>query len=112
LGIPTTFAAACVVEAAGVLASVIWPSAPGVFVAAVLVGGAFMGLTALGLMGARAHPTDGPRRPLPLMTGALRVGQIVGLLFAGILSDHLGSFMMPSIVAALALVIAAGLAAM
>jgi len=112
LGIPTTFAAACVVEAAGVLASVIWPSALGVFVAAVLVGGTFMGLTALGLMGARARTTDDPRRAIALMTGAFGVGQIVGPLFAGILSDHLGSFMTPSIVAALALVIAAGLAAM
>jgi cyanate permease len=35
------------------------------------------------------------------------LGQIVGPFFAGIASDRLGSFTAPSIVAALALVIAA-----
>jgi hypothetical protein len=43
LGIPIAFAAACVVEAAGVLASVIWPSTLGIFVAAILVGGTIAG---------------------------------------------------------------------
>src|SRR3984893_9121008 len=43
-------------------------------------------------------------------TGAFVLGQIVGPLFVGILSDRLGSFTAPSIVAALGLVIAALLA--
>ena len=43
-------------------------------------------------------------------TGAFGLGQIVGPLFVGILSDRLGSFTAPSIVAALGLVIAALLA--
>lgn len=111
LGYSATFAAACIVEAAGVLASVMWPSALGVFVAAILVGGTFMGLTALGLLGARARAAGDPRRVVALMTGAFGLGQIVGPLFAGIVSDYLGSFTAPSIVAALALVIAAALAA-
>jgi hypothetical protein len=45
------------------------------------------------------------------MTGAFGLGQIVGPLFAGIVSDQLGSFTAPSIVAALALGVAAVLAA-
>ena len=45
------------------------------------------------------------------MTGAFGLGQIVGPLFAGIASDWLGSFTAPSIVAALALILAAVLAA-
>jgi len=49
IGIPAAFAIACIVEAAGVLASVAWPTTLGVFSAAILVGGTFMGLTALGL---------------------------------------------------------------
>jgi predicted MFS family arabinose efflux permease len=110
LGIPATFAAACVVEAAGVLASVVWPSTLGVFLAAILVGGTFMGLTALGLMEARARATGDPRRVIALMTVAFGLGQIVGPLFAGIVSDRLGSFTTPSIVAALALGVAALLA--
>jgi predicted MFS family arabinose efflux permease len=110
-GIQAAFAIACIVEALGVLASVAWPSVLGVFLAAVLVGGTFMGLTALGLMGARARVVGDPRRGLALMTGAFGLGQIVGPLFAGIASDRLGSFTAPSIVAALALVLAALLAA-
>jgi predicted MFS family arabinose efflux permease len=111
VGISATFAAACVVEAAGVLASVAWPSALGVFLAAVLVGGTFMGLTALGLLGARARVAGDSRPVVALMTGAFGLGQVVGPLFAGIVSDQLGSFTAPSIVAALALGAAAVLAA-
>jgi predicted MFS family arabinose efflux permease len=110
-GIQAAFAMACIVEALGVLASVAWSSVLGVFPAAILVGGTFMGLTALGLMGARARAVGDPRRVLALMTGAFGLGQIVGPLFAGIASDWLGSFTAPSIVAALALILAALLAA-
>jgi predicted MFS family arabinose efflux permease len=111
IGIPATFAIACIVEAAGVLASVAWPTTLGVFLAAILVGGTFMGLTALGLMGARARAIGDPRRALALMTGAFGVGQIIGPIFAGFASDRLGSFTASSIVAALALLAAALLAA-
>jgi predicted MFS family arabinose efflux permease len=110
LGLPGAFAIACLVEAAGVLASVMWPTTVGVFLAAILVGGTFMGLTALGLMEARARTSGDARRALALMTGAFGLGQIVGPLFAGIASDRLGSFTAPSIVAALGLLIAALLA--
>jgi predicted MFS family arabinose efflux permease len=109
LGISTTFAVACLVEAVGVLASVVWPSTLGVFLAAILVGGTFMGLTALGFMGARARATGDPHRILALMTGAFGLGQIVGPIFAGVLSDRLGSFTVPSIVAAFALLVAAAI---
>ena len=111
IGIPATFAIACIVEAAGVLASVAWPTTLGVFLAAILVGGTFMGLTALGLMGARARAIGDPRRALALMTGAFGFGQIIGPMFAGFASDRLGSFTAPSIVAALGLLAAALLAA-
>jgi predicted MFS family arabinose efflux permease len=110
-GIQAAFAIACIVEAMGVLASVVWPSVLGVFLAAILVGGTFMGLTALGLIGARARAVGDPRRVLALMTGAFGLGQIVGPFFAGIASDRLGSFTAPSIVAALALILAALLTA-
>jgi MFS family permease len=48
IGIPAAFTIACIVEAAGVLASVAWPTTLGVFLAAILVGGTFMGLLRLG----------------------------------------------------------------
>ncbi|MGH7094511.1 MAG: YbfB/YjiJ family MFS transporter, partial [Stellaceae bacterium] len=110
LGIAAAFALACAVEAVGVLASVAWPSASGVLLAAVLVGGTFMGLTALGLMRACTLAAGDARRPLAMMTGAFGVGQIVGPAFAGIVSDRLGGFTVPSIVAMAALLVAAFLA--
>ncbi|MBV9552114.1 MAG: YbfB/YjiJ family MFS transporter [Alphaproteobacteria bacterium] len=110
LGIPWAFALACLVEAVGVLASVGWQRTAGVFAAAILVGGTFMGLTALGLVGARNLATGEPRRALALITGAFGFGQIVGPAFAGFVSDRLGSFTLPSGVAAAALLVAAILA--
>lgn len=111
LGIQRTFAVACAMEAAGVLASVAWRTPAGIFAAAVLVGGTFMGLTALGLIRARALAAEGdPQRALALMTGAFGLGQIVGPAFAGFLSDRLGSFTAPSLVAVAALLAAALLA--
>jgi predicted MFS family arabinose efflux permease len=70
-----------------------------------------MGLTALGLVRARALAAGDPRRVLALMTGAFGVGQIVGPSFAGMLSDRLGSFAVQSLAAVAALLIAAILAA-
>ena len=108
-GIPMAFAAACVIEACGVLASVAWRSELGIFVAAILVGGTFMGLTALGLVRARALASGDPRAVLALMTASFGLGQIIGPSFAGVLSDRLGNFTVPSVVAALALLLAGGL---
>jgi MFS family permease len=47
--------------------------------------------------------------PNPLMSGAFGLGQIFGPAFAGIVSDRLGSFTVPSIIAAVALLFAAAL---
>ncbi|MFZ2003787.1 MAG: YbfB/YjiJ family MFS transporter, partial [Stellaceae bacterium] len=115
IGLPRAFALACVVEAVGVLASVAWQTTAGVFVAAILVGGTFMALTALGLMRGRelaqnGEPGGDARRALALMTSAFGIGQIIGPYFAGIVSDWLGSFTVPSVAAAAALLIAAVLA--
>jgi predicted MFS family arabinose efflux permease len=113
-GIPKAFAIAALTEAAGVLASVLWPSPAGICVAAVLVGATFMGLTALGLMRGRelaqGDPQGDPRRAMAAMTGAFGVGQIVGPILAGIVSDATGGFGIPSVAAAAALVLAAWLA--
>jgi predicted MFS family arabinose efflux permease len=112
IGIQSAFSTAALAEAAGVLASVVWPSEIGICVAAVLVGGTFMGLTALGLVRGRelaqANPTLGdPRRVMAAMTGAFGAGQIVGPSLAGAVSDALGGFAVPSVAAAGALVLAA-----
>jgi len=110
IGIARAFALACALEASGVAASVLWLAAPGVLLAAVSLGGTFMGITALGLVWARRLSRGDPRRTLALMTAAFGLGQIVGPAFAGALSDATGSFLLPSLAAAAALVVAALLA--
>jgi predicted MFS family arabinose efflux permease len=109
IGLAAAFAVAALAEAAGVLASVVWPSTVGICVAAVLVGGTFMGLTALGLMRGRELAAGDPRRVMAVMTGAFGVGQIVGPALAGVVSDATGGFGVPSVAAAGALMVAAWL---
>jgi MFS family permease len=73
------------------------------------LGGTFMGLTALGLAEARTMALANPRPALALMTAAFGFGQVIGPALAGALSDRLGSFALPSLIAAAALVAAAAI---
>jgi predicted MFS family arabinose efflux permease len=109
-GILQAFAGACLVEAAGVAASVMWISVPGILIAVICLGGTFMGLTALGLGAARRLSAGDPRRNMALMTAAFGGGQVVGPVLAGLVFDRLGSFVWPSLAAAAALIASAGLA--
>lgn len=108
---PRAFALAALVDALGVLGTVLWRSNTGVFLGTVLVGGTFMGLTALGLAQGRELARNNSQRGLALMTGAFGLGQIVGPTFAGALSDRLGSLTVASVTAAAALIAAAVLVA-
>jgi predicted MFS family arabinose efflux permease len=110
IGVLGAFGAACIVEAAGVLSSVVWVSTSGILVAAICLGGTFMAITALGLMAARKLAPASADRSIAWMTVAFGAGQIVGPGLAGVLSDRTGSFAVPSMAAAAALVLAAGLA--
>jgi len=107
LGIARTFAVACLVEAVGVATSVLWPTRGGALLAAVLLGGTVMGITALGLAGGRRLAAGDPRRALGLLTAAFGVRQIVGPALAGFLYDRTGDFIVPSLLAAAALAAAA-----
>src|SRR5215475_5210570 len=107
IGILPAFAVASLVEAAGVAASVLWLQTMGVVIAALFLGGTFMGLTALGLIAAREAGEGDPRGRIALMTAAFGLGQIVGPAVAGFAYDATGSLVMPSLAAAVALVIAA-----
>jgi predicted MFS family arabinose efflux permease len=109
LGLAQAFALACVVEAIGVAASV-RPTTLAVLLAAALLGGTFMGLTALGLIGGRRLSTGDPRTTLAVMTATFGLGQIVGPAFAGHVHDVSGSFLGSALVAAAALLVGALLA--
>ena len=104
-----SFAVACLVEAAGVALSVLGGDVGLLLLAAGLLGGTFMGITALGLVNARLLSTSHPRRSLALMTASFGLGQMIGPSFAGLLYDLLGSYLLPSLIAAAALAAAAAL---
>ena len=105
-----SFAAACVVGAAGVALSSFGDSIALLVVAAVLFGGTFMGLTAVGLIHARDLSVGDPRRSLALMTASFGFGQMIGPFVAGLLHDQLGSYLVPTLLAITAFAAAAGLA--
>jgi len=107
IGLAIAFALACVTEAVGVAASVEWATVTGGCLSAVLLGGTFMGITALGLVGARRLSAGDARRTLAFMTAAFGLGQMIGPTFAGLIRDHTGSFVLPTVTAAVALVLAA-----
>ncbi|WP_040617463.1 YbfB/YjiJ family MFS transporter [Roseibium sp. TrichSKD4] len=110
-GARRAIALACLTEAVGVSLTVL-SQEPLIFrFGAALLGGTFMGITALGLVEARAHlaklGTADPRRILALMTASFGLGQMAGPWFAGELYTLTGSFEAPTLCAAAALVVAA-----
>ena len=106
LGKARGFALACLTEGIGVALSVLGSGALAVLLAAALLGGTFMGITALGLVYARALTTGDPRRSIALMTAAFGLGQMIGPGFAGYAYGFGQSFLLPSLVAAFALLVA------
>lgn len=109
-GTSTAFSLAALTEALGVLATVGQPGMAALCMAGVLLGGTFMGLTALGLMRARELATGDPRRAMAAMTASFGIGQIVGPAVAGFVSDLTGGFSLASVLAAFGLGVAAWLA--
>ncbi len=109
IGLTATFAVGCVVEAAGVLASVAIPGPAGPVIGGVLLGGTFIAVTAYGLQAGRQLAAAAPRRVFALMTASFGVGQIIGPILAGYGADWTGSFAAPSAGAALALLAAAAI---
>ena len=108
LGELPAYAWSCAIQAVGVALSVLWPTTTGAIAAALLLGGTYMGSTALGLTAVRRLAAE-PRQALARMTAAFGLGQMIGPLFAGLVADRTGSFLVPSLAAALGLMIAAGL---
>jgi predicted MFS family arabinose efflux permease len=110
IGLINAFALACIIEAIGVAASVLWMTPAGLILASALLGGTFVGITALGLIAARRMTAGDPRRVLAQMTAAFGLGQIIGPPLAGRLFDLTQSFVSSSLIATAALCVAAVLA--
>ena len=109
IGNPASFALACLVEAVGVAITVAVAHPAAVVAGAALLGGTFMGLTALGLIMGRSLAEGDPRRMLAVLTASFGLGQMIGPAFAGYLSEITGSYAAPSYAAATLLVVAAAL---
>lgn len=113
LGNPASIALACLAEAAGVAATVLFDSTAAVLIGGALLGGTFMGITALGMTTAReislSSSNADPRRMLGLIVAAFGAGQMIGPAFGGYIAGLTGSFVVPSLVASGMLVVAAGL---
>jgi predicted MFS family arabinose efflux permease len=110
IGVLNAFAAACAVEAVGVAISVEWVTIPGVCLSALLLGGTVMGITVLGFIAGRMLSAGHPHQTFARMTASFSIGQMVGPILAGFLSQRFGDFRVASLIAAGALVVAAALA--
>ncbi len=97
-------ALASLLQAVGIAAGVLNPGTIGLLASGLLVGATFMGITALGFAVAQDLAPDVRRRVTAMLTAAFGVGQIVGPTLAGILADRTGSFLLPSALAAVALI--------
>jgi predicted MFS family arabinose efflux permease len=107
IGLASAFAISCMVEAAGVVASVAAGGYVGPLIGGILLGGTFIPVTAMGLKLGRSLAGSAPRRVLAWMTAAFGLGQILGPIAAAFVAARTGSFVAPSLMAAAALVAAA-----
>lgn len=104
-GLGAAYVAALGLQAVGVLGSVSLPPTSGAIFGGLLLGATFMVVTAYGLQIGRKLSPESPRRALAVMTAAFGTGQIIGPLAAGWLAQGRGSFTLPTVVAAAALLV-------
>jgi predicted MFS family arabinose efflux permease len=104
------YALACLLQAIGVAAGGLWSTPAAALIAALLLGGTFMGITALGFAAARSLGAQHQRRSFAVITAGFGLGQIAGPIVAGVLLDRTHSFATPSLLAAGAVAIAAVIA--
>lgn len=106
-GLKAVFVVGCLIEAAGVAASVLVPSPLGPLVGGLLLGGTFVMVTAYGLQLGRTMAPKNQRRIFALMTASFGTGQIAGPLVAGYLTEWTGGYTLASLAAAAGLLAAA-----
>ena len=93
------------VMAAGVLASVVARSISMLLAAAIFIGGTFMVLTMTGMQEARRVAGSAAPRLMAAMTAAFAVGQLLGPIVVSVLASSANALNLPSIAAAILLVV-------
>jgi len=105
-------AAGCALQALGVLLSVVWPTIAGFTLGSLLLGMPFTAITLFAVREARRLRGNAAAGLIGYATASYGVGQIVGPLFAAPLAHATGSFAVPLLVAAGALMVGSVLFAM
>ncbi|WP_113448856.1 YbfB/YjiJ family MFS transporter [Rhizobium cremeum] len=106
IGLRGVYVVSLLIEAAGVLGSVLLPSPLAPIVGGLMLGATFMINTAYALRIGRQLAPASQRRALAFLTAAFGVGQILGPLVAGQLAEWTGSFSAGTVAAAIALLAA------
>lgn len=100
IGAVRAFQLALLIEAAGVVLSAVASGMVALVLAALALGGTFMGITALGLVEVARRAGGDGRAAMALMTASFGFGQMIGPATAGWLRDLTGSYAVPSLLAA------------
>jgi predicted MFS family arabinose efflux permease len=108
-GLSAAYALACLVEGAGVMLSVLVQTPAALIASAIMLGGTFMAISALGFGLARTLKGGSNARAIALMTAAFGCGQMAGPVVAGFLFDKSGDLYAASLLAGAAMVIASAL---
>ena len=109
LGVHRAIAISFVVEAIAALAPFAGLGVAGVAIAAIGLGGTFVGISSLIIARGRAITTMASSRSIGILTVVFGAGQILGPIFAGYLAADSGGFLWPSVAACGALLLGAWL---
>ncbi|WP_312797710.1 YbfB/YjiJ family MFS transporter [Tianweitania sp.] len=110
VGVVGAYVAACLIESFGVLASVMIPGTVGPLIGGALLGATFMVITAYGLAAGRISTPTAPRKALAVMTAAFGIGQVLAPIAAGYVAAWTGGFLVPSLGAAVLLLLSGAIA--
>lgn len=100
-------AAAYLLQAVGVVLSVVWPTIAGFALGSLLLGMPFTAITLFAMRDARRLRGNSSAGLIGYATASYGVGQILGPLFAAPLAQRTGSFVVPLLAAAAALAVGA-----